>query len=58
MQVDAHIDMLKAFVGHEAGLSPWTVIDQDRIDTHARNSGDDIAPALVAEWPGCRRLEA
>ena len=42
MRVDAHIEMLKAYVGHEIGLSPWTLIDQERIDAHARNSGDDL----------------
>lgn len=42
MQIDSHLDMLKAFIGHEVGLSPWVLIDQHRIDTHARNSGDDL----------------
>ena len=42
MHVEPHINMLKAFIGHEVGLSPWIRIDQHRIDTHARNSGDDL----------------
>ena len=40
--IDAHLDMLKAFIGHEVGLSPWVLIDQERIDAHARNTGDDL----------------
>ena len=36
------IDMLKPFVGHEVGLSPWILVDQNRIDAHAASSGDDL----------------
>ncbi len=42
MQTDAHLDMLKAYIGHEIGLSPWILIDQQRIDAHAENCGDDL----------------
>ena len=41
-RADTHIDMLKAYIGHEVGTSPWILIDQNRIDAHARNSGDDL----------------
>ena len=37
----AYIDELKEHVGHEIGVSDWVVIDQDNIDLHAKNTGDD-----------------
>ncbi len=37
----AYIDELKDHVGHEIGVSPWVMIDQDNIDLHAKNTGDD-----------------
>ena len=40
--IDDHLDMLRAYIGQEVGLSPWVRIDQRRIDAHARNTGDDL----------------
>lgn len=30
-----------AVVGHLLGPSPWLTVDQQMVDTHARNTGDD-----------------
>ena len=37
----AYIDELKERVGHEIGVSPWITIDQEKLDQHAKNTGDD-----------------
>ena len=36
----AYIDTLRDYVGHDVGTSDWVLIDQARIDAHARNTGD------------------
>jgi acyl dehydratase len=37
-----HISTLRDKVGHELGVSEWFTIDQDKINTHAQNTGDDV----------------
>ena len=37
----AHIKTIHDLVGKEVGVTPWIVIDQEKIDNHARNTGDD-----------------
>ncbi|TPG36486.1 MaoC family dehydratase [Mycolicibacterium hodleri] len=41
MRVLASIDEAIAAVGQEMGVSQWTVVDQDRVDTFAETTGDD-----------------
>ena len=41
-RIKAHIELLAPFVGREIGVSPWVRIDQERIDAHARTTGDDM----------------
>ena len=49
----AHIKTIHDLVGKEVGVTPWIAIDQERIDNHARNTGDDswihIDPARAAK---------
>ena len=37
----AHIKTIADLVGREVGVTPWIAIDQEKIDSHARNTGDD-----------------
>ena len=37
----SHLDELDGLVGQELGVSEWLVVDQERIDTFARATGDD-----------------
>lgn len=36
------IEELKHLIGREVGLSDWISITQENIDTHARNTADDL----------------
>jgi acyl dehydratase len=40
-RVTAIIDDVHHLFGHEVGLSEWVGIDQEKIDAHARSTGDD-----------------
>jgi acyl dehydratase len=50
-----HIDNLAAFVGREVGITPWLVIDQERIDLFARATEDfnplHVDPAVAKDGP-------
>ncbi len=37
----AHIKTIYDLIGKEVGVTPWIMIDQEKIDNHASNSGDD-----------------
>jgi acyl dehydratase len=50
-----HLEDLQALVGHELGVSDWTVVDQQRIDRFAQATGDTqwihVDPVRAAAGP-------
>ncbi len=41
MRTKEHLKLLAPYIGREIGVSSWRRIDQERIDAHARTTGDD-----------------